>query len=199
MKKMISALFTMALIFQTGCSEELPGEATQTSIGQNSFYDDLPLDITEYPQIEINQEIIDGLRYMREEEKVARDVYIALGKKWNLRIFDNISQSEQRHMDALAALIERYELIDPVGSNAEGVFTNQLLQTMYTELVERGTQSMKESLLVGAMIEETDIHDLDMQLALVEEGSDLAFVYSNLRRGSVNHQNAFNRNLERLP
>ena len=47
------------------------------------------------------------LTYMREEEKVARDVYLYLNEKWNVRIFKNIAASEQTHMDAIKA-VARY-------------------------------------------------------------------------------------------
>ena len=39
----------------------------------------------------------DGLSYMREEEKLARDVYLALYEKWGIRTFLNIAKAEQQH------------------------------------------------------------------------------------------------------
>ncbi|MGI9258025.1 MAG: DUF2202 domain-containing protein, partial [Gammaproteobacteria bacterium] len=36
-----------------------------------------------------------GILFMREEEKLARDVYLALGEQWGMNVFDNISSSEQ--------------------------------------------------------------------------------------------------------
>ena len=44
---------------------------------------------------------------MREEEKLARDVYVALGDRWGLRVFENIARAEQRHMDAVVAQLDR--------------------------------------------------------------------------------------------
>ena len=55
----------------------------------------------------------DGLRFMREEEKLAHDVYVALYEKWGLRIFNNISNSEQTHTDAVKTLLDRYGVADP--------------------------------------------------------------------------------------
>jgi hypothetical protein len=49
---------------------------------------------------------ISGLLLMREEEKLARDVYKYLGERWNLRVFSNIANSEQTHMDQMAYLLE---------------------------------------------------------------------------------------------
>ncbi len=55
----------------------------------------------------------EGLLFMREEEKLARDVYLVLFDKWGLRVFENIAESEQRHMDAVLYLLGKYGLDDP--------------------------------------------------------------------------------------
>ena len=86
---------------------------------------------------------------MREEEKLADDVYIMLYEKWGKRIFQNISRSEQTHTDAIKALLTRYELPDPASSST-GVFTNPDLQTLYNDLIARGSESLAEAFEVGA-------------------------------------------------
>ena len=73
--------------------------------------------------------------YMREEEKLARDVYLAMYDLWGMRIFSNISESEQRHMDALERLIECYDLEDPVTDDTPGQFTNPVFTQLYEGLV----------------------------------------------------------------
>jgi hypothetical protein len=130
-----------------------------------------------------------ALLRMREEEKLAHDVYMALSAQWGLPIFENISQSEQTHMDALKTLIERYGLVDPA-SNAAGVFSDQELQGLYTALVARGSQSLGEALKVGAAIEEIDILDLEKSLSQTDN-ADVRQVYTNLENGSYNHLRAF--------
>ena len=55
----------------------------------------------------LSSEEMDDLLYMREEEKLARDVYIKLYEKWGASIFDNISNAERRHMDTMLTMIER--------------------------------------------------------------------------------------------
>ena len=47
---------------------------------------------------------------MLEEERLARDVYDYLFAKWGLRQFENISTSEQSHMDAVENLLKQYDL-----------------------------------------------------------------------------------------
>jgi hypothetical protein len=136
-----------------------------------------------------------SLLYMREEEKLAHDVYVTLFARWELPIFQNISQSEQIHTDAVKALIERYNLADPA-SNTVGVFTNPDLQSLYTSLVAQGSQSLSEALKVGAAIEEIDILDLEKYLSQTDN-ADIQQVFTNLKYGSYNHLNAFTSTLYR--
>jgi len=130
-----------------------------------------------------------ALLYMREEEKLAHDVYVTLYAQWSLPIFQNISQSEQTHTDAVKALLDRYGLADP-GSSEIGVFTNPDLQALYSELVARGSQSLAEAIQVGAAIEEIDILDLQERLAQTDN-ADIQQVFNNLMNGSYNHLRAF--------
>ena len=133
------------------------------------------------------------LTYMREEEKLARDIYVLLHGLWGSTIFDNISVSEQRHMDAIKSLLDRYGVPDPAAGNAAGVFTNDDLQTLYNDLKDRGRQSLIEALKVGVVIEETDILDLKEGIASTQR-KDITKVYSNLLQGSLNHLKAFTSN-----
>lgn len=143
---------------------------------------------------ELTAEEAAGLLFMREEEKLARDVYLALYEMWNVRIFDNIASSESKHMDAVKVLLDNYGLEDPA-MGAPGVFTNADLQALYDELVETGAQSLEDALMVGAAIEEIDILDLEAHMAETDR-EDLLRVYDNLLRGSYNHLRSFVGNLE---
>jgi hypothetical protein len=136
----------------------------------------------------------DGILYMREEEKLARDVYQTLYNKWKLQIFANIAESEQKHMDSVKKLIDNYNLEDPAKEGV-GEFTNPKLQELYNKLVEDGSKSIENALKVGAMIEEIDIIDLKKHLSETNK-EDIKLVYENLMRGSRNHLRAFTSNLE---
>lgn len=140
---------------------------------------------------ELTEAEIEGIRFMREEEKVARDVYIYLYEIYPLRPFLNISKSEQAHMDAIKYLIDIYDLEDPVGDNPEGVFQNEELQELYDALIEIGSTSREEALKVGALIEEVDIIDLQTELDSIAENEDVISVYTNLCRASEAHLRAF--------
>jgi hypothetical protein len=131
-----------------------------------------------------------ALSYMREEEKLAHDVYLALYEKWGLRIFKNISNSEQTHTDAIKALLDRYGVADPAAGKAAGVFTDLKLQDLYNKLVEQGRKSLADASRVGAAIEEIDILDLQERIAQTDK-VDIRQVYDNLTKGSYNHLRSF--------
>jgi hypothetical protein len=139
----------------------------------------------------LTDEEIGHILYMREEEKLARDVYLTLSEKYPAAaIFVNISESEQRHMDALEGLIVKYGLEDPVTTDRIGEFTNPVFTEDYKDLVEKGEASYCEALQVGIDIEELDIEDIESALIEVE-AQDVNRVLNNLLNGSYNHLNAF--------
>ncbi len=133
---------------------------------------------------------IEGLLFMREEEKLARDVYSYLYDLWGQRTFNNIQGAEQKHMDSILGLIEDNSLEDPVGDNEQGVFEDQALQDLYNDLIESGEISLVDALLVGAAIEEIDILDIQGYISETDD-PDIIRVYQNLIKGSENHLNAF--------
>lgn len=131
---------------------------------------------------------------MRLEEKLARDVYLTLGKTFNHKMFVNIPESEQRHMDAVKALLDKYEIADPVTDNEIGVFANTDFKKLYDDLVAKGKTSFKDAMLVGIEIEEMDIKDLVERIEQTDN-PDIKEVYENLKRGSENHLRAFTKHL----
>ena len=142
----------------------------------------------------LNEMEIAGLYLMREEEKLARDVYLTLGDIWGIQIFSNIAASEQTHTDAVKKLIETYGLVDPVSDDSRGVFASIELQALYNQLVSQGEVSVLEALMVGATVEDLDIKDLDELMAQTDNTAILE-VYANLQKGSRNHMRAFIRNI----
>jgi len=136
----------------------------------------------------------DGLIYMRLEEKLARDVYLTLGKSYKQKMFVNIPESEQRHMDAVKAMLDKYEIADPVTENEIGAFTNADFKKLFEDLVARGQTSFKDAMLVGKEIEEMDIKDLIERIEQTDN-PDIKAVYENLKRGSENHLRAFTKHL----
>lgn len=136
-----------------------------------------------------------NIQYMREEEKLARDVYLTLSEDWPIPIFVNIGESEQRHMDALKTLIERYGLTDPILNDTVGVFPTEYFTNLYDQFVDDGSGSLEEALAVGVSIESLDIEDL--QNALDDTSMQaVKRVFENLLEGSNNHLAAFQNALD---
>ena len=144
---------------------------------------------------ELSDKEIIGLIQMREEEKLARDVYITLGNIWGTKIFSNISASEQTHTDAIKVLLTRYGIKDPVTADTVGVFTSKDMQDLYNTLTTKGKVSLADALVVGATIEDLDIRDLDV-LKKETSKEDILVTYNNLQKGSRNHLRAFVKNIE---
>jgi len=151
------------------------------------------------PKEELTDAEVRDILFMREEEKLARDVYLTLYDYWKLPIFRNIARSEQWHMQLVGYLIDKYSLPDPVARTGDrvGEFQNPELKKLYAELTEQGKRSLVDALKVGALIEELDIHDLERALSETDN-EDVRLVYYNLEKGSRNHLRAFVRQLSRL-
>lgn len=131
-----------------------------------------------------------SLKFMREEEKLARDVYQALYDIWGTPIFKNIADSEQSHTNTVQVLLDKYNIEDPVVDNTLGIFTDPYFTKKYNELVSLGSESFENALRVGTLIEELDIADINEQLEIIKK-KDITKAYSNLLKGSRNHLRGF--------
>jgi hypothetical protein len=131
--------------------------------------------------------------FLREEEKLARDVFIGLAERWQLPIFANIAESEQKHLD-LVLLLETYGIADPVLDEAVGAFSDATLANLYLELSARGELALVDALSVGATIEDMDLADL-LGLLEMADNDYIELVAQNLAKGSRNHLRAFVRAL----
>jgi hypothetical protein len=152
---------------------------------------------------------IGDLTFMREEEKLARDVYAELYQYYKeggteLLILANIATSEQQHMDAMLNLLDKYGLDDPAAGMEPGEFENTTLAALYQNLVSDsdanqpvlseptsgGKVSPVAALYAGAWIEERDMLDI---MHAIENTSrvDIVGVYTELLCGSRSHLRAF--------
>ena len=139
---------------------------------------------------------IAGLQFMREEEKLAHDVYATFYQQYGLSIFNNIAGSEAAHMAAVKTLLDRYGIADPAAGKGTGVFSDPELQALYNQLVAQGRQSLSAALKVGGAIEEIDILDLKERLVTTTASrGDIQQVYTSLLNASYNHLRAFARTL----
>jgi hypothetical protein len=200
MKKLLLAVLLLPALALSGCDttdDELPPLATVDDDGNTTInLQNLQATLETITPGELSEQEIDGLMYMREEEKLAHDVYVVLYDVWGQRVFDNISNSEQTHTEAVLELINRYALTDPAAGNEIGVFTDTTLQSLNDTLVASGSSSLIDALMVGAAIEEIDMIDINRYIDQVEDNDDIVLVYENLLKGSRNHLRAFVSNLE---
>jgi len=152
------------------------------------------MSVQDIPASPLSESEKQGLIFMREEEKLARDVYVAMAEIWDIPIFNNISRSESAHMEAVLSLLEKYEIPDPIADDKPGVFTNRSLADLYQNLVKQGNNSLIDALRAGAFVEETDIADLREHLK-ASDNEDIKLVYENLLQASYRHMRAFSKNL----
>jgi hypothetical protein len=141
----------------------------------------------------ISNSELDGLKFMLEEEKLARDVYIFLENIWGLNQFSNIIDSEQSHINSVANVLNNNQISYSI--LPEGVFQNEDLQSLYNILTNQGTVSENEALKVGATIEDLDIIDLDNFISQTSNTTIIS-LYEKLQCGSRNHLRSFVKALE---
>jgi len=143
----------------------------------------------EVEEVTLTDEEKEDVLTLREEEKLARDVYLYAYEQYGLQIFNNIASSEQEHMDMVLGLINKYGLDDPASPD-RGVFNNPVLQDLYNQLTAQVDLSELDALIVGATIEDLDIHDIKTFESHTNK-TDLLEVYAMLQCGSRNHLRAY--------
>jgi len=201
-KILLNGVFSLAIF--SGTSSVMSAEAGSLS----AEADDMALDYNEKMH----------LMFMREEEKLARDVYQTLGAMYpDSTIFGKIDDSEQKHTTAVKAMIEKYGYEDPNINDNVGVYTGEdfgwYFTEKYNQLVERASISELEALYVGAFIEELDMMDINQCPKVVVEtdngindvnecgkvytgNADIQRLYSSLLDGSDSHLEGYVNNIE---
>ena len=130
----------------------------------------------------------DGLLFIWEEEKAARDLYNGLYEKNNMTIFLDLVRSESSHMDQARAVMEKHSLDVP--PDEPGRFQNQTLQEIHDQLLAEGLQSDQDALTVAAIFEEISIVDLEKELS-ASQAEDVRTVYEGLLAGSRKHLRSY--------
>ncbi len=193
-KKYLGLFLSLLLVASMGCTE-FP-EVLDDSITADSAGDSELMKSENKSVASLTEQETDGLFYMREEEKLAHDVYYQFYEWYGRTIFFNICESEQKHTDAVLHLLNIYGLTDPASATI-GIFNNEILQALYNKLIEDGKGGLISALEVGVVIEETDIEDIN-RLMEQTEVKNILQVYGHLLSGSANHLSAFERELEKV-
>lgn len=172
------------------------------------------IDVDDSPLSTLTDELKYTLAYMWNEEKLAKDIYLALNAIHPTQQLENIAtKAETQHQALVEELIEKYDinitnLVDYTESYSEselrsftpGEFALQEIKDMYDALYAKGSQSKQDALEVGCMVEVVDVNDLteDIAMAQEENASDLVAVFSSLRDGSYSHYWAFDKGLKNM-
>ena len=153
-----------------------------------------------------------ALAYMWNEEKMAKDLYLALNELYpNQTLYNIATRSETQHEASVENLAEIYDInltnlnnfeyhfdANELAKYGQGEFFIPEVQETYNTLYEKGSKSLVDALEVGCMVEVTDINDLNKWLDVVKDQPAIVTVFENLRSGSYNHYWAFDNALKSL-
>lgn len=142
--------------------------------------------------VRVDAAVAAQLRYLREEERLARDVYTAIAARYSddAPQFARIAAAEQRHFDAMGVMLARYGILDPSAGRASGSYADPALSALHAKLMAQAKLSLAEAYKVGVAIEKADLADLKTALAQ-NNPNDVKAVYTNLQNGSNAHLAAF--------
>ncbi len=139
--------------------------------------------IANIPSSDLTDKEEEILIYGYEEEMLARDVYNYLADLYpEEEVFSKIASSEQKHMDAVEVLLDRYNFDVPTWYGD--------LQSTVDALKAQGTKSLKDALEVGLQIEVLDIEDIEDAI-MNTDNEDFKVVFTNIGWASYNHMRAF--------
>lgn len=194
MKKNAALMTVLSLtILLSACQKSNPVESAAVNMTASLAL--VQKSVSSLPKETLEEAELARILFIREEEKLAYDVYKTMFDKYGATVFQNIPNSELSHMESMLTIIKKYELVDPVDVNPRGIFKNTALQTLYNQLIEKGNISILSAYQVGALIEELDISDLTSSLA-VTNNQDVRLVYDFLNKGSRNHLRSFYKNIK---
>ncbi len=196
------------------------GVKPENTTGQGSHGDGAAFDISLYPDSVLTQEVVDGLAYMGNEERLAYDIYTVLYNYHSdagtqIKQLQNIPKAERKHVEIVQSIIQKYDIntdnltdvVNPVADKnvafadmPMGEYDIAHIQDLYDLLYAKGIQSNQAALEVGCMVEVTDIDDLDKYIAQAEasEATDIVDAFNILRDGSYSHYWAFDKGLKNM-
>ena len=190
----------IAVLALAGCGDlfasfrEPEGPANVTSVDEQG-YTDVDLDVLAgaldgLSMGQLSEAEVEAIHYLREVEKLARDVLLAFDEQWQAGEFGRVAESENTHTEAIKALIDRYNLWDPSSVTWDGYYNNEELLALYRQFKRQGERSLVDAIRVGATVQEISILDLREYRAETDD-EDLQMVYENLLRASRNHLRVF--------
>ena len=149
------------------------------------------------PTTILSEDQKDMLFFIYEREKVARDLYITLGRIYKHdNTFALMQFEEERHIRCARDLCVMYGIeTSEADEETVGKFQSLVLQTLYDASIEKAERSFYDALEVAEFIETTDIEDLEH--ASVGMPKDVVHVYEKLKKRNQRHLSAFQAALSR--
>ena len=202
-KQFLSLLVITSTLFITACGGSSNGSDDSANENNENTVNELQIEnLNDSAANELSIAEIDGLLFMREEEELARDLYLDIyeNKNNSLTVFKNISDNaEMQHAEAIRLLLEKYLIEDP-STGQRNSYNDTELQALYNNLFALASNGdTLAALKVGALVEETDTRDINAHKDLVStEHLDIISTYDNLLCGSRNHLRAFAKQIESL-
>jgi len=127
-----------------------------------------------------------------EDEILAHDLYVELGKIHpDIRPLRNIPQSEARHRQVMAGILEKEGIALPKPPEGRK-FVTKGLDEIYRGWLEEGRKSETDACRVGVRLEDHDIAELR---AAAKDFAAHAEALAGLEAASNNHLRAFHQNL----
>lgn len=202
-RTLVLSLTGISILLFWGCTDQKPEEIKVTGIEPNwptyildkSDVVDASSIIGGFTTWDLSDREKERLINMRQEEKLARDVYTTLGERWGKRIFPNILISEDTHATAIKNILTIYGIPDPVVDETVWVFPSPAFKKLYDDLIAQWSRSLLDALVVGASIEDIDINDLRKFIQGTKD-KDIIAIYENLKQSSYNHLRAFVQNIK---
>lgn len=157
------------------------------------------------PTVALTEEQKYTLAYMWNEERLAKDIYLALNTLTpSTTLYSIATNAEARHVESVLKLIEKYDLnilnttdysggysASELANYESGSYSLNEISDLYNTLYAKGSASLQDALEVGCMVEVTDITDLDADIQTAQGADDLVMVFENLKSGSYAHYWAF--------
>lgn len=170
-----------------------PGPGPGPSPGPEARNCSVPWILADLPMEPAGRRERSDLRFIREQEKLTRDVHLSLYERWRHRAFRKAAFRERSHINWTLVLLQKYGLGDPAANLGVGVFTRADLQELYHDLTQLGAHSFGSGLTVAAALEEMNIYTFRMRALRRTQNQDMRTLYQNLMRGARNNLRVFHR------
>lgn len=204
--KLFSLAVAMTLIF--GSCQKSDNPQTEIEMPQDQMLDVISVNadgVTMFntsnvvPSFETTAELtsdeIEFLYAVREDEKLARDIYNSFYSLYASKPMSNIAKAEENHIAAVERLFYFYSINYPAVGEA-GVFADATRQSYYNELISKGT-TLLDAYKAAAYLEEKDIADYEAVLPSITN-PNIKLVIEHLIKGSINHFKATLRQIDAL-